>query len=115
MKMDYEPRERGRQRKYHETIALLTYRHEKGVWRPALDKQMEEYYEEKYPEYFGRFSKSKSAANKRAANKARAQRTMREAMQREIRKNRTANNEDVHHPGLEPIDFQTRRERRASS
>jgi hypothetical protein len=82
-KLKHVARTRGRQRKYHQTIALLEDYHDGEVDQFArLDDQMQRYYRREYPEYFGRDSKAK--ANKRLANRTKASRTKRESERRRI-------------------------------
>ena len=84
-KMKHVARTRGRQRKFHQTIALLEdYRDGNTEQFERLDEQMQRYYRREYAEYFGRESAAK--ANQRLANRTKAARTRRQAEQREIAK-----------------------------
>ncbi len=82
-KMKHVARTRGRQRKYHQTIALLEdYRDGETDQFARLDEQMQRYYRREYQEYFGRDSKVK--ANQRLSNRAKAVRTKRDSERRRI-------------------------------
>lgn len=82
-KMKHIARTRGRQRKYHQTIALLEdYRDGETDQFARLDEQMQRYYRREYQEYFGRDSKVK--ANQRLSNRTKAVRTKRDSERRRI-------------------------------
>jgi hypothetical protein len=82
-KMKHVARQRGRQRKYHQTIALLEdYRDGETDQFARLDEQMQRYYRREYQEYFGRDSKVK--ANQRLSNRSKATRTKRDSERRHI-------------------------------
>lgn len=82
-KLQHKKRERGRQRKYHQTIALLEDFHDGDTEQfDKLDPQMQRYYKREYPEYFGR--ESKRSAEQRLTNRTKAQRTKRESERRRI-------------------------------
>lgn len=85
LKMDYEKRDVGRQRKYYQTIALLEkyYAGDTRIW-DRLDAQMQRYYRREYPEYFGRTSKVKQ--KQREENKIKAARIRQERLQRQYRR-----------------------------
>jgi hypothetical protein len=85
-KMKHQARDRGRQRKFHHTIALLKEYHDGSNTDQfeRLDPQMQRYYRREYDEYFGRESAAK--ANQRLANRTKAARTQRDAERREIAK-----------------------------
>jgi hypothetical protein len=83
-KMEHTARGAGRQRHYHQTIALLEAYHDGDTAQfDRLDIQMQRYYRREYPEYF---KENKTNAKKRLENRAKATRTRREAERREIAK-----------------------------
>ena len=82
-KLQHKKRNPGRQRKYHQTIAILEEYHGGDPEQfNRLDEQMQRYYRREYPEYFGR--DSKRAAEQRLTNRTKAQRTRRESEKRRI-------------------------------
>lgn len=82
-KFQHTKRDRGRQRKYHQTIALLEDYADGDLDQfNRLDEQMQRYYKREYAEYFGRDAKAK--AEQRLANRTKAARTRRESEKRRI-------------------------------
>src|SRR5579885_1388083 len=88
--------DRGRQKKFHQTIAMLET----------------EYDKEHYPEYFPPFNKTKKAAEKRLANRTKAARTRRDAERREIALIARRHRENIPDDGFEIVDLQAEREKR---
>ncbi len=100
-KMDYEGRDKGRQKKYYESIAMLEmhYVGDNRTW-DRLDEQMQRYYRREYPEYFGRDNKEKR--EKRQINKVKAARIRHERLQRSIRGTASKDTSER----TEPMDIQ---------
>jgi hypothetical protein len=105
-KMKYEGRDKGRQRKYYETIALLEmhYVRDNRIW-DKLDEQMQRYYRREYPEYFDRDNKDKR--EQRQSNKAKAARIRHERLQREVKGAAAKDTSER----VEPLDFQVWRDK----
>lgn len=109
-KLQHKKREQGRQRKFHQTIAILEMYHDGDLDTfNRLDEQMQRYYQREYPEYFGRDSKSKSG--KRLANRTKAKRTRRDSERRRIAQI-SRSIQAVSHHGSEIVDIQDTRQQR---
>src|SRR5579885_1282532 len=104
--------DRGRQKKFHQTIAMLETVYDDGEYKTYRSEDMREYDKEHYPEYFPPFNKTKKAAEKRLANRTKAARTRRDAERREIALIARRHRENIPDDGFEIVDLQAEREKR---